>query len=194
MQFGVDLQLRNARVHTPLDLATDPETRALIKAGIKTTHCSGGKCGNSKFDFRNIQFYCENCNKFYCKLCSTKSWVFENKDSDIPERPVCRCDNCLQIIETGEQALRNAMATNDFKTLDRVYNEILENGTDADVKLLHDAAVLHLKLEKELDIRNFIQSVQHVDDYKTIRKSVTVLNKKHKDAEKLGVQIDPALI
>lgn len=95
MQFGVDLQLRNARVHTPLDLATDPETRDLIKAGIKTTHCSGGKCGNSKFDFRNIQFYCENCNKFYCKLCSTKSWVFENKDSDIPERPVCRCDNCL---------------------------------------------------------------------------------------------------
>lgn len=86
------------------------------------------------------------------------------------------------------------MATNDFATLDRVYKEIVDNGTDADVKLLHEAAVLHLKLEKELDIRNFIQSVQHVDDYKTIRKSVTVLNKKHKDAEKLGVQIDPELI
>jgi len=54
--------------------------------------------------------------------------------------------------------------------------------------------VLHLKLDKELDIRNFIQSVQHVDDYKTIRKSVTVLNKKHKDAEKLGVIVEPALV
>jgi len=30
MQFGVDLNLKNARTHTPLDLATDPETRALI--------------------------------------------------------------------------------------------------------------------------------------------------------------------
>ena len=175
-------------------MATDPETRTLIKAGIKTTHCSGKKCNNSKFDFRNIQFYCENCNKFYCKLCSTKAWVYESKDSDVPERPVCRCDNCLSIIDTGEQALRNAMATNDFATLDRVYKEITENGTDADVKLLDEAAVLHLKLEKELDIRNFITSVQHVDDYKTIRKSVTVLNKKHKDAEKLGVVIDQALV
>ena len=122
MQFGVDLQLRNARVHTPLDLATDPETRALIKAGIKTTHCSGKKCNNSRFDFRNIQYYCENSNKFWCKLCSTKAWVFENKDSDIPERPVCRSDAILQDIENAENNLQNAMATNEFATLDRVYN------------------------------------------------------------------------
>jgi len=59
---------------------------------------------------------------------------------------------------------------------------------------MDEAEVLHLKLEKELDIRNFIASVAHVDDYKTIRKSVTVLNKKHKEAEKLGVIIDPVLI
>ena len=142
-----------------MDLATDPETRSLIKEGIKTTHCSGKKCNNSKFDFRNIQYYCENSGKFYCKLCSTKAWVFENKDSDIPERPVCRSDDTLSIIETAENNLRGAMATNEFSTLDKVYNSITENGTDIDVKLQHDAAVLHLKLEKELDIRNFIQSV-----------------------------------
>ena len=59
---------------------------------------------------------------------------------------------------------------------------------------MDDAAVLHLRLERELDIRNFIQSVAHVENYKTIRKSVTVLNNKFKDAEKLGVQVDPALI
>ena len=109
-------------MHTPLDLATDPETRALIKAGIKTTHCSGKKCNNSRFDFRNIQFYCENSNKFWCKLCSTKAWVYENKDSDIPERPVCRSDAVLETIENAENDLHNAMATNEFGTLDRVYN------------------------------------------------------------------------
>lgn len=51
-----------------------------------------------------------------------------------------------------------------------------------------------MKLEKELDIKTFIASVAHVPDYKTIRKSVTVLNNKFKDAEKLGVEVDPALI
>lgn len=54
--------------------------------------------------------------------------------------------------------------------------------------------MLHLKLEKELDIRNFIKSVEHVDNYKTIRKSVTVLNNKFKEAEKLGVEVDPDLV
>ena len=36
----------------------------------------------------------------------------------------------------------------------------------------------HTKLEKELDIRNYIKSVEHVDDYKTILKSVKILNDK----------------
>ena len=194
MQFGVDLNLRNARVHTPLDLATDPETRALIKAGIKTTNCMGKKCNNSKFDFQNVQFYCESSGKFYCKLCSTKAWVFENKDSKIEERPVCRSDDILEQFQHSEKRLVDAMDTSDFHTLDKVYKEITDAETDIDVKLLDDAKVLHLRLEKELDIKNFITSVAHVEDYKTIRKSVTVLNNKFKDAEKLGVKVDEDLV
>jgi hypothetical protein len=86
------------------------------------------------------------------------------------------------------------MDSNDFPTLDRVYNSIKSAETDIDVKLFDDAEVLHLKLEKELDIRNFIESVAHVDNYKTIRKSVTVLNDKFKQAEKLGVKIAKDLV
>lgn len=175
MQFGVDLNLKNARVHTPLDLATDPETRELIQRGIKTTHCVGNNCNKSKFDFRNVQFYCENCGKFYCKLCSTQNWVFENKDSLTEERPVCRCDNCHESIARAERDLQLAMETNDFATLDTVFSRIKQDNTDIDVKIMAEAEVLHLKLEKELDIRNFIKSVQHVDNYKTIRKSVSTL-------------------
>lgn len=194
MQFGVDLKLKNARVHTPLDLATDPETRQLIIRGIKTTHCSGSKCNHSKFDFRNIQFYCETCNNFFCKMCSTKDWVYESKNSEVPDRPVCRCDNCLNEIRKAENNLREAMGSNDFVTLDKVLSAILEDKTDIDVRLKDDAEVLHLKLEKELDIRNFIASVAHVDNYKTIRKSNQVLTKKLEDSEKLGVNLDPELV
>ena len=86
------------------------------------------------------------------------------------------------------------MATNEFSTLNQCFTQIKNNGTDIDVKLYDEAQVLHLKLEKELDIRNFIMSVAHVEDYKTIRKSVTVLNKKFKAAEDLGVKIDTNMI
>lgn len=148
MQFGVDLKLKNARVHTPLDLATDQDTRALIQQGIKTPECKGNKCNNSKFDFRNIQFYCGNCGDFYCKRCSTMSWVFEKKDSESEERPVCRCDNCFDFITQSEKNLRSAMATNDYETVHKVFDEIRSNNVDIDVKLFDAAEVLHLKLEK----------------------------------------------
>ncbi len=51
-----------------------------------------------------------------------------------------------------------------------------------------------MKLEKELDIRNFIKSVDHVDDYKTILKSVKILNDKVENAKGLGVDLDPTLL
>ena len=49
-------------------------------------------------------------------------------------------------------------------------------------------------MEKELDIREFIKSVNHVDDYKTILKSVKTLNDKVEKARDLGVDIDPIVI
>ncbi len=70
---------------------------------------------------------------------------------------------------------------------------ILNDQMDIDVKLQDQASELHLKLEKELDIRNFIKSVEHVDNYKTILKSVKVLNEKRDAAENLGVKLDPEL-
>ena len=71
---------------------------------------------------------------------------------------------------------------------------ILNEKVDIDVKLKHNAEVLHLKLEKELDIRNFITSLAHVDNYKTIRKSVKVLMEKMDAARKLDVELDEQLI
>ena len=36
---GVDIEIKNARGHTPLDMATDPEVRALILKALKTKKC-----------------------------------------------------------------------------------------------------------------------------------------------------------
>ena len=124
MSFGVDVHLKNARKHAPIDLATHPETRALITKGIQTSNCNGKKCGGSKFDFRNIQYYCENCGKFWCELCTTRDWVYEDKDSLEKERPVCLCTNCYSHIQKAENELSQAIETNDYQNLDKVITQI----------------------------------------------------------------------
>ncbi len=88
---GCDIGMKNARGHTPLDLATNRDTRALIERAFQTVQCKGKNCGNSKFDFKNIRFYCESCTNFFCAKCSDRDWVYEEKSSENRERPVCRC-------------------------------------------------------------------------------------------------------
>ena len=43
-------------------------------------------------------------------------------------------------------------------------------GIDIDVKLKKKAEVMHLKLEHELKIKNFLREKDHHDNYKEIRK------------------------
>jgi hypothetical protein len=86
------------------------------------------------------------------------------------------------------------MNTMDFHTVDKVLSHILANKIDIAVKLRHQAEVLHLKLDKELDIRSFIRSVDHIEDYKTILKSVKILIDKVQRARDLEVDLDPGLM
>ena len=81
--------MKNSRGHTPLDLVTEKSTKELILLATKTKACENRDC-RSKFDFKNIRFYCEVSKKFFCKLHSITMWVFENHESEEMERPVCR--------------------------------------------------------------------------------------------------------
>lgn len=65
---GVDVEIKNARGHTPLDLATQPEVKDLILQAINTKKCV--LCPQ-KFDFKNIRYYCESCKRFLCSKCSS---------------------------------------------------------------------------------------------------------------------------
>lgn len=82
------------------------------------------------------------------------------------------------------------METQDFAQLHTVLSKILSVGTDINAMLKDEAERLHLKLEKELDIRNFMNSVAHNEKYKTILKSVKTLNEKKDRANELGVTLD----
>jgi hypothetical protein len=95
----------------------------------------------------------------------------------------------VQKIKAAEENLIKAMDTNDFFTVDRALTDILNQHIDIDVKLLHKGEREHLRLQRELDIAQFIKSVDHLDDYKVIRKSVETLNKKVQAAKDMGVEL-----
>ena len=175
MSRGVDVDIKNARGHTPLDLASAPDVKELIKLAIQTKYCVIDK---SKFDFKNIRYYCESCGRFLCSNDSQCLWVYESVESEEKERPVCRCTDDLNKIRKSEDDLMNALKTMDFHVVDKVLSIIKNNQIDIDVKLMHQGDVMHMKLDKELDINIFIKSVDHINDYKTILKSVKTLNDK----------------
>ena len=158
-----------------MDLATQADVKALIQKAIQTKNCVICK---SKFDFKNIRYYCESCQRFLCINCSTSQWVYESVEAEEKERPVCRCKDCLKRINKAEDDLNNSMKTLEYYTVDKSLSFIKSNNIDIDVKLLNQAEILHLKLDKELDIRTYISQIQHCDDYKTILKSVKILNDK----------------
>ena len=126
---GIDVDIKNARGHTPLDLAVGDEVKNLIKKAIQTKNCKDPTC-NSKFTFKNIRYYCESCEQFYCKNSSETYWVYETKDSEDQERPVCRCQTCSKSIKKQEDNLRSAMKTMNYQTVDNSIRQINENNID----------------------------------------------------------------
>ena len=111
---GVDVNQENARSHSPLDLATNESTRKLISKAMNTERCKGTVCGNSVFDFKNIRYFCESCESFYCKQCSKRDWVFETDTSKTKERLICRCDTCAAVVNKYEGELQKAIDSHDF--------------------------------------------------------------------------------
>lgn len=163
--------MKNARGHSPLDLTTAPETKQLIMKAQKTLKCES--C-SSKFDFKNIRYYCQSSKKFYCKNCSITTWVYEHYDSLDKERPVCRSKAVQKKIRDHESKLSEAVETNDYRTVDKVVRTC--TGIDIDVKLRRRAHVLHAKLEHELNIKTFLLEHNDHENYKLIRKDVQKIN------------------
>ena len=189
---GVDVEMKNARGHTSFDLATDDKVRDVIKKAIETTNCI--QCG-SVFDFKNIRYLCISCKNFYCSKCSKTNWEFETAESEeMEKKPVCRSLKCEDRKKKGEKKLRESMESMHYETLDTAFNELQYDKKDFDVKLVKAAEVLHLKLQKEKGINEFIDSLKFVENYKTIKKSVHLLEDLVTEARKLDVDLDPDIV
>jgi hypothetical protein len=192
---GVDVEIMNARRHTPLHLSTQPSVKEIVVNAIKTEVCQKKSC-KSRFDFANVRYYCQNCTKFFCRNCKISMWVYEAMESTSKEKPVCYCQDCYDLIKRCEEKFQDALASVEFEVVDRYYKEVLDEGVGGqiEVKLMHEMQVYHTKLHHELLIRNFIRSLDVVPIYKTIKKSVKLLNDKVEDAKNKNVELSPSVI
>ena len=96
--------------------------------------------------------------------------VYEQWDSETPERPICRSLEVEKKIQGHENDLIKAIDAYDFTELDTALTEC--KGIDIAVKLRKKAEDLHLKLDNELKISTFLKEKHHHDNYKDIRKDV----------------------
>ena len=187
---GVDVEMKNARGHTSYDLASN-NIKEIIKKAIDTVMWV--KWG-SEFDFKNIRFYWISWKQFYWAAWSKWTWEFETPESENQEKPVCRCNDWETKKKKAEKNVRDAMETMHYDTVDKVLSELGAVKSDLDVKLMKEAEILHLKLQKEKEINELIDSLAYVPNYKTIKKSVFILEEKVTKAKELNVDVDPDII
>jgi hypothetical protein len=193
LSFGADLQLQNARGHTPIDLATDASIKELIKKALDTQKCK--RCETVVFDFENLRYYCQRCKRFFCKACCEIAvYDYEFHDSKEKEKPYTRCIECSQKIRSLQDQLQTALGFIDFKEVNAVYTEAIEFEPYITPKLWHDFIKIHTKLKHELEIHTFIKSLDVIDDYKTILKSCKILSNKEEDAKKTGVELSSMIM
>eukprot|EP00831_Metopus_contortus_P016478 TRINITY_DN1691_c0_g1_i6.p1 TRINITY_DN1691_c0_g1~~TRINITY_DN1691_c0_g1_i6.p1 ORF type:complete len:479 (-),score=88.26 TRINITY_DN1691_c0_g1_i6:150-1586(-) len=188
---GVDIEKKNSRGHTPFDLASDPEVRQFLAKAISVKNCV--LCGQ-KFDFIQVRHYCTRCHKYICKNCCEKMVMDETIDSIEKERPICLCKECVKEHKLCTKLLDDALNNWEFEKVDKFYKMIEKRKAEVDVKKLHHLQRHHLTLKHELKIRNFYTSLEVVPSYKTIKKSVHLLNEMVKQALDEKVDLSQACL
>lgn len=189
MQKGCDVDVKNARLHTPMELATSPETKQLLGKAVKTKKCE--QCG-SKFDFKNLRHLCVQSNKFYCKKCCAVKWEYETWESEEKERLVCRSLVVDKMIKGHETNLIAAIDKYDFHILDAALTDC--HGIDIECKLRKKAEIMGVKLQHELAIKEFLKANTHHDNYKDIRKDCERINGLVEKAQNLEIDLDMQLV
>lgn len=191
LALGVHASHKNNRSHTPIQMTSDTEIKEIISSAISASRCK--KC-SSYFDIRNTKQLCQVCKKYFCSNCKLLSWVFIAPESVEEEKPVLRCLDCQTLVDQAEYQLQEAIDSNSLVKLTNLIEKISEENINVDVKILHKANREVERLKTELEINNFIGTLQYVENYKTIQKSVYLLKEMQDEAAKQGIKLDQKLL
>ena len=189
--LGVQSELKNSRGHTPIHLTSDPIIKDMIIFASKAKKCKRCSC---VFDIRHTKHLCQVCKNYFCENCRLLPWVFISPESLEEERPVVRCIDCQKLVDHAEAQLQEAIDSNSFQKLSSLIDKIIFDNINVDIKIMTTAKREVERLKIEMNINNFIGTLQYIESYKTIQKSVYVLKQLLEEATQKGIKIDQKII
>lgn len=189
--LGLDLEVKNARNHSCMDLTTNKEITNLI---IKNLNCKACQICQKNFDFFTKKHLCYLKEEIICKNCCEFDYYYLNADSETKEIIDLRCKNCQFTINEAEQNLKNKLNTDILKEVEEALNYVLINNIKICEKLKRQSEIQIDKLKREKDIKEHINNLEHVENHKTIEKSVFLLEQMLKEAESKNLSLSSDII
>ncbi len=191
MGLGLDLEIKNDREHMAIDLTANKEIKSLIEKCLSIKDCM---ICHKQFDFFVKRFLCVVKGEIICKNCCVRDFYYQNVDSRDKDIIECRCKTCYNFINDTENNLKNAIKSNNLDEISSQYLNIQQNKIEICCKTSKDAERNIDRLEREKKISEHLASLQEVEQYKTIEKSVYVLEKMVKEADDYKIHLDKVVI
>ena len=191
LALGVHASHKNNRSHLPIQMTSDPEIKETLQEAIDAKKCK--RC-SSVFDIRNTKHLCLVCKKYFCANCKFLTWVFIAPESIEEEKPVLRCTDCQNLVDQAEYQLQEAIDSSSYSKLTSLLEKIENENINIDIKILVKAKKETEKLRTEIEINNFIGTLQYVESYKTIQKSVFLLKEMQEKALEKGIKLEQKML
>jgi ankyrin repeat protein len=169
LQLGINLEKFNCRGHTPKDITTNQMIRDIIDLWKKTSEC---KITKRKFQKGDFKFWCSVCKEFFHKKGCQISWQNYELDSIYSYKPECLCVDCAKWRDKKVEDLRKEVENKDFDNLAKLTKLIEEEKVPLSVETKQWLEYQNLKLKAQKEILAKLKELEHISDYKTIKKAV----------------------
>ena len=95
MGLGLDLEVKNSRYHTALDLTSNKDIQDIIIKTIATKTCN---ICTRLFDFHSHQFVCRICFNVICEKCCVSEYYYEKVEDTEKDLLECRCKTDYNLV------------------------------------------------------------------------------------------------
>lgn len=191
MGLGIDIEVKNARNHMPLDLTSNKEIKDLIFKSLEIKNC---QLCNKQFDFFTKRCFCYINYETVCKSCCQQEYYYEALESDNKEILECRCIKCYKEIVDAENNVRTSIKSNNLEEILKAVNFVKLNKIKICPKLKQNAEFEIDRLEREKKIYIHLDNLKVVDNHKTIEKSVYLLDEMLRDAKERDIPLDLSVV
>ncbi len=171
LAWGARGGIRNTRGHEAKELATNQDIIHLLEEQEK------GLAINPL-----LLHWCSNCKKFFEKDKFDLQWIFEKHDSTSKDKLDGKCLGCRTILDAHEEDLKKKMTEHNYESLKLKIEFVQDMGLEVAAKLLQESEEVLEKFRTQDKMRAFLGTLKRVDNYKTILRSVGIIDEMVNDA------------